>query len=66
MSTTYTVHGMTCGGCANAVTNAITKAAPNATVQVDLNAKTVTVEGTDETTVKHAVEGAGFEFLGGA
>jgi len=64
MSDTYTVHGMTCGGCANAVTNAITKAAPQATVKVDLDAKTVAVDGTDESTVKQAVEGAGFEFLG--
>jgi len=63
MNNTYTVHGMTCGGCANAVTNAITKAAPQATTTVDLDAKTVTVEGTDEATVKQAVEGAGFEFL---
>jgi len=66
MNNTYTVHGMTCGGCANAVTNAITKAAPNATVKVDLDAKTITVEDTDAATVKQAVEGAGFEFLGEA
>ena len=38
---TYRVNGMTCGGCANAVTRAIKAAAPAADVKVDLSAKTV-------------------------
>lgn len=66
MSETYTVHGMTCGGCANSVTNAIQTAAPGATVDVDLDAKTVTVDGADETQVKQAVADAGFEYVGRA
>jgi len=66
MSHTYTVLGMTCGGCANAVTNAIKDAASGATIDVDLDAKTITVDGIDETTVKQVVEDAGFEFKGDA
>ncbi len=65
--TTYRVNGMTCGGCANAVTRAIKAAAPAAEVKVDLSAKTVSVEGNVAAeTVKTAVKDAGFEFAGGA
>ena len=64
---TYRVNGMTCGGCANAVTRAIKAAAPAAEVKVDLGAKTVSVEGAVAAeTVKAAVKDAGFEFLGSA
>ncbi len=66
MSDTYKVVGMTCGGCAKSVTNAIVDAAPGASVEVDLEAKTVTVEGADESTVHQAVENAGFEYAGKA
>ena len=61
MSDTYTVLGMTCGGCANSVSKAIEDAAPGALVTVDLDAKAVTVEGASEDAVKQAVSGAGFE-----
>lgn len=64
MSETYSVLGMTCGGCARSVTNAIKDKAPGAQVQVDLAAKAVTVEGADESMVKQAVENAGFEYAG--
>lgn len=64
MSETYSVLGMTCGGCARSVTNAILGTAPKAQVQVDLVHKSVTVEGADEAAVKQAVEDAGFEFAG--
>lgn len=66
MNETYTVLGMTCGGCAKSVTNAIEDKVPGARVQVDLTAKTVTVEGVDESAVKQAVEDAGFEYAGKA
>lgn len=66
MADTYTVDGMTCGGCARSVTNAITKLAPDARVSVDLPARAVTVDGATESTVRQAVEAAGFEFLGRA
>ena len=64
MSETYTVNGMTCGGCAKSVSNAIADAVPGAHVEVDLDAKAVTVDGVDEGTVKQAVEDAGFEYAG--
>ncbi len=66
MADTYKVGGMTCGGCARSVTNAIGKLAPDAAVTVDLAAGTVAVEGAAEETVRKAVEGAGFDFGGQA
>ncbi|MBT3306725.1 MAG: heavy-metal-associated domain-containing protein [Alphaproteobacteria bacterium] len=65
MTKKYRVLGMTCGGCASSVTKAIQAAAPKASVEVDLDAKEVNVDGiADDTTVQNAVEGAGFEFGG--
>ena len=66
MSDTYKVLGMTCGGCAKSVTNAIQTAAPGSDVNVNLEEKSVSVSGADEATVKQAVEDAGFEFAGAA
>ncbi|TWA89924.1 copper chaperone [Azospirillum brasilense] len=67
MADTYRVGGMTCGGCARSVTNAIGKLAPGAAVTVDLDAGTVAVEGgVAPETVRKAVEGAGFDFGGPA
>lgn len=64
MSDTYKVIGMTCGGCSKSVTNAIQGAAPGATVEVNLDEKSVAVDGADQATVQQAVEDAGFEFAG--
>ena len=64
MSDTYKVIGMTCGGCAKSVANAIVDAAPGAEVAVNLDEKTVSVNGAGEAAVKRAVEDAGFEFSG--
>ena len=65
MTLKYSVIGMTCDGCANAVTKAIKSAAPKADVTVDLDAKQVSVEGlNDDLVVQQAVEGAGFEYGG--
>ena len=67
MTKKYRVLGMTCGGCASSVTKALQVAAPDASVEVDLNAKEVSVGGIpDDAMVQHAVEGAGFEFGGPA
>ena len=62
----YKVDGMTCGGCANSVTNAIKAAAPNSKVSVNLEAKTVSVDGSDDAPVEKAVTDAGYEFQGAA
>ena len=65
MSKTYRVLGMTCGGCASSVTKAIEAAAAGARVQVDLEAKTVTVDGaTEDGAIQTAVEDAGFDYGG--
>ncbi|HEY9080730.1 heavy-metal-associated domain-containing protein [Magnetovibrio sp.] len=66
MTDTYKVIGMTCGGCAKSVTNAIMDVAPGAEISVNLDEKTVSVAGADESAVKQAVEEAGFEFSGRA
>jgi copper chaperone len=65
MKTTYRVEGMTCGHCAASVTKAIKALDPTAKVEVDLENKTVTVEGgVDQTAVGRAVEDAGFQVEG--
>ncbi len=73
MAKTYNVLGMTCQGCANAVSNAIKKAVPDATIDVNLEGNAVTVESAggaggaeDDSIVKKAVEDAGFEYAGAA
>lgn len=67
MKKSYHVDGMTCGGCAAALTKAIQARQPEATVEVDLAAKRVTVEGVeDETAIASAVADAGFDFGGPA
>jgi copper chaperone len=67
MATTYTVEGMTCGGCVQSVTRAVSAALPAAQIEVSLAGKSVTVDGDhDEAAVREAVEGAGFEFAGPA
>jgi copper chaperone len=58
---TYRVSGMTCDGCARAVTNAIKARAPSVKVSVDLRAGQVRIDGPiDQPTVAAAVEEAGF------
>ena len=58
---------MTCDGGATAVTNAITTAAPEAAVEVDLDGKQATVEGADDDgAIQQAVESVGFEYGGPA
>lgn len=65
MKKSYRVDGMTCGGCAASVTKAIQALQPEAKVDVDIEAKTLTVDGLDdETAVQGAVTDAGFKFLG--
>jgi len=64
---TYRVLGMTCQGCVNSVTKAIQAAAPSSEISVDLEAKTITVQGeADAAIIAMAVDDAGFEFAGAA
>ncbi|GGF52417.1 MULTISPECIES: heavy-metal-associated domain-containing protein [Terasakiella] len=67
MTNTYIVDGMTCGHCAQAVTNALKSLNDTADIQVDLEKKTVTVSGIDDdAAISEAVEDAGFDFKGKA
>ncbi len=67
MSETYRIEGMTCGGCANAVTKAIQRLEPGAKVSVDLDSGLVTVQdGPRHEMIAKAAEGAGFTYRGPA
>ncbi|ARS28252.1 heavy-metal-associated domain-containing protein [Sphingomonas sp. KC8] len=57
----FKIQGMTCGGCARGVTNALQRVDANAVVNVDLASKTVSVSSTaDVQHLKEAIEKAGF------
>ncbi|WP_282364730.1 heavy-metal-associated domain-containing protein [Pseudomonas sp. PS01297] len=59
---TFTVDGMTCGGCVRGVTNAIQRLDPQSKVDVDLKTKTVKVESKlAAKDIVGAIEGAGFD-----
>ncbi|KJS39576.1 MAG: heavy metal transporter [Rhodospirillaceae bacterium BRH_c57] len=64
MRKTYDVDGMTCGGCANTLRNALTAEIPAASVDVDLAGAKVSVEPADDAAVQRAVEAAGFTYRG--
>lgn len=65
MAKVYKVSGMTCGGCARSVEQAIKAAAPAAEVSVDLAGGKVSVEGVaDDGVVAKAVDDAGFDYQG--
>lgn len=58
---TLTVDGMTCQGCARAVTNAVGRVVTGR-VEVDLDRKEVRVpDGSDMAAVVRAVEDAGYD-----
>jgi copper chaperone len=56
------IEKMGCGGCAKSVTRAILAVEPNARVEIDLGAKTVTVSGAAGTMdrIAGAIAAAGF------
>lgn len=60
---TYTVQGMTCEHCKLSVTEEISEVAGVAGVDVDLPSGRVVVTGAalDDSAIKAAVEGAGYE-----
>ena len=64
MSTaTYSVPDISCGHCRAAITSEVSTVAGVETVEVDLDAKTVTVTGEalDETAIVAAIDQAGYE-----
>ena len=68
-TTTYTVAGMTCGHCVNAVATEVGHLPGVTDVQVDLATGSVTVTGerdVEDDEVRAAVEEAGYELKGRA
>lgn len=61
MTTVYTVNGMTCQHCVNAVTAEVSAVPGVEAVEVDLAAKTVSVTGGDDAAVRAAIDEAGYE-----
>ena len=64
VNTTYTVIGLTCGGCAQAVTTHVASVKGVTGVQVDLTSGTVAVSSDaplDTADVRAAVEQAGYQ-----
>ena len=61
MTTVYTVNGMTCQHCVNAVTTEVSAVDGVEAVEVDLEAKTVTVTGGADAAVRAAIDEAGYE-----
>lgn len=66
MSKTYLVSGMSCEHCARAVTGAIERAIPGATVEVDLANGRITVDNGDDAAAIARAGDAGFDFAGPA
>ena len=67
-SRTYTVEGMSCQHCVNAITSEVGQVPGVGEVQVDLEAGTVTVTGeqVDDAAVRAAVDEAGYAVIGAA
>ena len=61
MTTVYSVNGMTCQHCVNAITSEVSAVPGVESVEVDLAAKTVTVNGGDDAAVRAAIDEAGYE-----
>ena len=59
----YTVPGMSCGHCRVAITSEVEKVAGFASVDIDLDAKRVTVAGEqlDDDAVRAAIDEAGYD-----
>lgn len=58
----YHVPGMTCGGCARSVTNAVKGVDADASVDVDLTTKLVTVQSVADTAlIAEAIKQAGYD-----
>ncbi len=65
MSRTYSVPGISCGHCKSAIEGEVGQLADVDSVVVDIDAKTVTVEGSaSDDAIKAAVDEAGYEVAG--
>ena len=59
--TIYSVPGMTCGHCVAAITKEVSAVAGVASVDVDLDTKTVAVDGGERAAVVAAIDEAGLD-----
>lgn len=65
MNQTFQVQGMSCGHCANAVTQAVKTVDPGAQVQVDLASGKVEVQSQeDHAAIARAIEEEGYKVAG--
>ena len=60
-TTTYSVPEISCGHCKSTIEAAVQGLGDVARVEVDIEAKTVTVEGGDRSTIATAIEDAGYD-----
>lgn len=63
MTTTYSVPGISCGHCRVAITDEVGRLPGVSAVEVDLDAKRVTVTGPaiDDAAVRSAIDDAGYD-----
>ncbi|MEO0495510.1 MAG: cation transporter [Actinomycetota bacterium] len=61
MTTTYSVPGMSCGHCVDAITGEVGKVDGVSDVNVDLDTKLVTVVGGEHDAIVAAIDEAGFD-----
>jgi len=57
----YSVPGISCGHCKEAIEGEVTKVAGVAVATVDIDAKTVAVTGGDDAAIRNAIDEAGFD-----
>ncbi|MEZ7961722.1 MAG: cation transporter [Ilumatobacter sp.] len=60
-TTTYSVPEISCGHCKSTIEAAVQGLGDVARVEVDIEAKTVTVEGGNRSTIVTAIEDAGYD-----
>lgn len=58
---TYSVPGISCGHCKSAIEGSVGVVAGVASVAVDVDAKSVTVEGGDDSAIRAAIDAAGYD-----
>ena len=60
-TTTYSVPEISCGHCKSTIEAAVQGLGDVARVEVDIDAKTVTVDGGERDAIVTAIEGAGYD-----
>ncbi len=58
---TYTVPGISCDHCKRAIETEVSTVADVASVEVDVDAKLVTVTGGDDSGIRAAIDDAGYD-----